>query len=93
MSTTLKLPPELKRRIAKIVEVTGQSPHAFMVDAIRLRAEQAEKRSAMVDAARQARNEVERTGRVYDWDEVREHYRAKLQGKRTTKPKAKSWRG
>jgi predicted transcriptional regulator len=93
MSRTLKLPPELKRRIAKIVEVTGQSPHAFMVDAIRLRAEQAEKRSAMVDAARQARNEVERTGRVYDWDEVREHYRAKLQGKRTTKPKAKSWRG
>jgi predicted transcriptional regulator len=93
MSTTLKLPPELKRRIAKIVEVTGQSPHAFMVDAIRLRAEQAEKRSVMVEAARQAREEVERTGRVYDWKEVREHYRAKLQGRRTTKPKPKSWRG
>jgi predicted transcriptional regulator len=93
MSTTLKLPPELKRRIAKIVEATGQSPHAFMVDAIRSRAEQAEKRHAMIDAARRARDEVERTGRVHDWAEVREYYRAKLQGKRTTKPKPKSWRG
>ena len=93
MSTTLKLPPELKRRIAKIVEATGQSPHAFMVDAIRLRAEQAEKRRAMVDAADEAREEVERTGRVYDWQEVREHYRAKLQGDKTTKPKPRSWRG
>ena len=93
MSTTLKLPPELKRRIAKIVELTGQSPHAFMVDAIRMRAEQSEKRRAMVDAAHEARAEVERTGRVYEWEEVREHYRAKLQGRRTTRPKLKPWRG
>jgi hypothetical protein len=64
-----------------------------MVDAIRLRAEQAEKRRTMVDAAREARQEIERTGRVYDWEEVRDHYRAKMQGRKTTKPKPKSWRG
>jgi predicted transcriptional regulator len=93
MSTSLKLPPELKRRIAKIVEATGQTPHAFIVDAIRLRAEQAEKRRAMVDGARKAREEVERTGRAYAWEEVREHYRARLQGRKTTKPKPRSWRG
>jgi predicted transcriptional regulator len=33
-ATTIKLPPELKDRIAAVVEGTGKSAHAFMVEAI-----------------------------------------------------------
>ena len=93
MATTLKLPPELKQRIAKVVEGTGQTPHAFMVEAIRQQTENAEKRREFVAAARRAHEDVERTGRAYDWEEVRDYHRAMLQGRKATKPKLKSWRG
>lgn len=93
MATTLKLSPELKERIAKVVEGTGQSAHAFMVDAIQRQTESAEKRRQLVAAARAAREEFDRTGLAYDWNEVRDYQRAKLQGKKAPKPKLKSWRG
>lgn len=93
MATTLKLPVELKERIAKVVAGSGQTPHAFMVDAIRKQTESAEKRREFVAAARVARDEFERTGLGYDWEEVHAYYRAKVQGKKAPKPKLKSWRG
>jgi hypothetical protein len=33
-ATSLKLPDDLKRRIARLAASTGQAPHAFMVDAL-----------------------------------------------------------
>ena len=33
-TTTLKLPEELKSRIAKIAETAGKAQHAFMVEAL-----------------------------------------------------------
>ena len=90
MATTLKLPPELKQRIARVVEGTGQTPHAFMVDAIRRQTENAEKRREFVATARAAREEFERAGVAYDWTEVRDYYRAKLQGRRAPKPRLRN---
>lgn len=33
-TTSLKLPANLKRRVARIAQPTGRTPHAFMVEAI-----------------------------------------------------------
>ena len=33
-ATSLKLPDDLKRRIAKLAASSGQTPHAFMIDAL-----------------------------------------------------------
>lgn len=33
-ATRVKLPDDLKRRIAKLAASTGQTPHAFMVNAL-----------------------------------------------------------
>jgi predicted transcriptional regulator len=35
-ATTIKLPPELKQRVARLIRGTGQSAHAFMLEAIEL---------------------------------------------------------
>lgn len=91
MATTLKLSSELKDRIAKVLEGTGQTPHAFMLDAIRTQTESAEKRRQFVAAARAARNEFERTGLSYDWEAVRAYHRLRLQGKKARKPKLQPW--
>lgn len=92
MATTLKLPPELKERIGKVVKDTGQTAHAFMVDAIRRQTENAEKRREFVAAADAAREEFERTGMAYAMEDVHAYIRAKAMGKKARRPKAKRWR-
>jgi predicted transcriptional regulator len=45
-TTTLKLSDELKARIASAAQQTGKTAHAFMVEALELQTELAERRSA-----------------------------------------------
>jgi predicted transcriptional regulator len=92
MPTTLKLSDELKRRIAAVVEGTGQSAHAFMLQAIERQTRAAEKRRTFVQGALEAREETYRTGLAYDAKDVHSYVKSKLAGKRAVRPKARSWR-
>ena len=56
-TTTLKLSDELKARIALAAQQTGKTAHAFMVEALELQTELAERRSAFVTDALLARDE------------------------------------
>lgn len=86
-TTTLKVPDELKARIAKAAEATGKSQHAFMLEALAKQTALAERRLAFVDAARSAEQEVAEYGLVYDADEVFSYLQDKLEGKRNKRPK------
>ena len=90
-TTTLKLPDNLKKRIAPLAESTGKTPHAWMVEAIETQATLAEKRKAFVADARAAEKEVERTGKVYTFDDVRRYMRALARGKKARRPKPVKW--
>ncbi len=74
-----------------IVLVINQSAHAFMVEAIRQETERAEKRREFVADAYAARADFGKSGKGYALAEVKAHYRAKLQGRRSRKPKLRSW--
>jgi len=63
-TTTLKLPDNLKKRIAPLAESAGKTAHAWMVEAIETQAILAEKRKAFIADARAAEKEVERTGQL-----------------------------
>lgn len=92
--TSLKLPDQLKQRLAAIVSGTDRSAHAFMIDAIAQEVTRAEQRRDFLQDAMKAQAEVERTGRVYDADEVFTYLRARAQGKQTKRPRArvsKTW--
>ena len=91
MATSIKLPEDLKKRVARVVKDTQQSAHAFMVEAIRQETERAEKRRGFLADAYAARAEFQRSGSGYALAEVKAHYRARLQGKRSRKPKLRSW--
>lgn len=91
MATSIKLSEELKKRVTRVIKGTEQSAHAFMVEAIRLETERAEKRREFVAEAYAAHAEFARSGKAYALAEVKAHYRAKLQGRRTRKPKLRSW--
>ena len=90
-TTTLKLPDNLKKRITPLAESAGKTAHAWMVEAIETQATLAEKRTAFVADARAAEAEVERTGKVYAFDDVRRYMRALAQGKKARRPNSVKW--
>ena len=90
-TTTLKLPEKLKKRIAPLAESAGKTPHAWMVEALETLATLAEKRKAFIADALAAEKEVERTGKVYAFDDVHRYMRALAQGKKVRRPKPVKW--
>jgi predicted transcriptional regulator len=85
-TTTLKLPDELKERVADVVDGTGKSAHAFMVEAI-----EQQTRSFVADALK-AREHALRTGKGYALEDVKRYYTARLSGKQAKRPRLKRWR-
>ena len=92
-TTTIKLSPALKQRVAKLVRGTDKSAHAFMLEAIEQQISLAERRKAFVADALAARKEALASGRGYPLEDVRSHYAARAAGKPARKPRAKRWRG
>lgn len=92
-TTSLKLPDELKQRAVAAAQMQGVSPHAFMVQAIEQAANAAERRRGFVAEALAAREQMIATGKGYGADEVHSYLKARVEGRKSTKPKAKSWRG
>ena len=91
-ATTIKLPEELKARIAAVIEGTETSAHAFMLAAIEEQTALAEKRKAFVAAALAARRRARRSGKGYAASEVHDYLETRLSDKNAARPKPKSWR-
>lgn len=93
MSTTsLKLPEDVKQLAVAVAKRQGVTPHAFMVNAIRAAATNAERRAQFVADAIASREEAVESGKGYAAEEVHAYLRDRVQGKSTRKPRAKSWR-
>jgi len=91
-ATTIKLSPELRQRVQKLVRGTGKSMHAFMLEAIEQQASLAERRKAFVADALAARKEANASGLGYLLEDVQAHYIARIAGKRAPRLRAKRWR-
>ena len=61
-TTSLRLPPELKQRVAAAARKRGVTPHAFMAGATDESARAAPPRASFVTQAERARSTVLRTG-------------------------------
>jgi hypothetical protein len=91
-TTSLKLPEEVKQLAAAAAKQQGVTPHAFMVDAIRAAAINAERRAQFMADAVASRKEALKSGKGYAAGEVHAYLRARAQGKSAQKPKVKTWR-
>ncbi len=91
-TTSLKLPEDIKQLATAAAKQQGITPHAFMVDAIRTAATNAEKRAQFVADAIASRKETIKSGKGYAADEVHAYLQARAQGKPAAKPRSKSWR-
>jgi len=91
-ATTIKLPAELKQRIASLIARTGKSMHAFLLEAVERETILAERRREFVAEALDARDELLRSGKGFAAADVHRYLRARVARKRSTRPKARSWR-
>lgn len=93
MSTTsYTLPNELQERATAAAEELGVSTHDFILDAIRKAADSVEQRADFVAEALTAREEMVRSGKGVEPDDVRAYFRNRSINKDTPKPEPKPWR-
>ena len=69
-TTSIKLPPRLKARVAALARKSGRSTHAVIIEAVERHAAHEEKIQSFVKEALAADADIERTGEVYRSDDV-----------------------
>jgi predicted transcriptional regulator len=69
-TTSLKLPASLKRRVARVAQPTGRTPHAFMVDAIERQTTYEERLRDFIAEATLADRAIDGGQGVYEADAV-----------------------
>ncbi|MCD6732691.1 MAG: hypothetical protein LT103_03720 [Burkholderiaceae bacterium] len=85
-TTTLKLPADLKARIAPLAAAAGKTPHAWMVEALQAQVALADLRQAFIHEARDSAADVDAGGPVFAMDEVAAYLRSSLAGRRMKRP-------
>ena len=89
-TTTLKLPEQLKSRIARLAKQTRQTPHSLMVKAIERGVAREEKMRDFVKAALASDAASEAGGTVYRAEDVHAWMERLARGQKPPRPKP--WR-
>jgi predicted transcriptional regulator len=90
-TTTLKLPPELRARVARLAKASGRSAHGLMLQAIEREVDREERVQAFVQEALEADRSIEAGGEVYAAEDVHAWIERLANGKRAPRPKP--WSG
>lgn len=91
-TTTIRMPDELKARVASAAERAGKTTHGFILEAIAEKTE-LEDQQANFDAEADARfADILKTGKTIPWSDMRDYLADRLAGKETKPPRAKKSR-
>ena len=88
-TTTIRLPDELKARVAQVAKRSGKTAHGFILDAILEKTEADERRSDFLDVAEQRYAEIVKSGKAIPWQEMRGYMEGRLAGRKTKRPTAR----
>ena len=88
-TTTIRLPDDLKARVAAAAERSGTTAHNFILEAIAEKADQEEKRSDFHDLAEQRYAKIVASGKTIPWDQMRRYLEDRLAGKKVLRPTAR----
>lgn len=82
--TTIKLPTELRARISRLAKKSSQSPHAWMLDALKSQASHDEAWNEFVSDAEEAAKEIDAGAPVYAMEDVHRYLSERLQGRKSS---------
>lgn len=88
-TTTIRIEDALKARIAAAAERAGKTAHAFILDAVAQRVEQAELDEAFHRVAEERWAKVLATGKTVPWGDAKTWLEARSRGERPRKPAAR----
>jgi predicted transcriptional regulator len=88
-TTTIRLPEELKARLAAAAKQAGTTPHNFILQAIAEKTAQEEQRSAFHAEAEARYAHILATGETIPWEEMRTYLEGRMAGKTLKRPAAR----
>lgn len=88
-TTTIRLPEDLKARVAAAAEHAGTTSHNFILEAVAEKVDQEERRAAFDEAAEKRYAKLVTTGKTIPWQDMRRYLEARIAGKAATRPVAK----
>lgn len=88
-TTTIRLPENLKARVAAAAKRAGTTTHGFILDAIAEKAEQEDKRAAFDAEAEDRYVQIVATGKTIPWQEMRGYLEERIAGKEVKRPVAR----
>jgi len=89
MPISLRVPPDVVDRVARLAEERETSPHAFMLEAIREKVEAEELRAGFIAEAEARAAKLDKTGKAIPADEVFAYLEARVSGRKARRPKAR----
>jgi predicted transcriptional regulator len=87
MAVSLRIPPAVKKKVARLAGAQDTTPHAFMLEAIREKVDAEEARAAFHAEARRRLARMKKTGLGIPADEVLAHFRDRAAGRNPQRPK------
>ena len=88
-TTTIRLPDDLKTRIAAAAARAGTTSHNFIFEAISEKSYHEERRSDFDDLAEQRYATILASGKTIPWDQMRKYLEDKLAGKKVSRPSSR----
>jgi predicted transcriptional regulator len=88
-TTTIRLPEELKARVARAAEHAGTTAHGFILEAIAEKAEREELRAGFDAEAETRYARIVANGKTIPWREMRGYLEARIAGKQAKMPAAR----
>ncbi len=88
-TTTIRLPDQLKSRVARAAERAGTTPHGFILAAIGEKTDHEERRANFADLADQRYAGIKASGKTIPWGEMRHYLELRSKGLPHKRPTAK----
>ena len=85
-TTTIRIPDDLKERVARAAESAGTTAHAFIVDAVAEKVGETEQRHALRDVAQRRYAQIIASGETIPWSEMRDYLTERVEGKTPPRP-------
>ena len=88
-TTTIRLPDELKARVAAAAKRSGTTTHSFILEAIAKKTEQDDLRADFDAVAEERYTNIVATGKAISWQEMRGYLEDRLVDKKVKRPVAR----
>lgn len=89
-TTTIRLPQDLKERVARAAERAGTTAHSFILEAIAEKAEQEERRGEFRDTAERRYAGIVASGKTVPWNEMRRYLERRISRNKVARPKPRT---